>query len=170
MSDPFTEANAAIWTALLASPTLTDPSHAAYIRVGNRLTSVNVSTTVPGDKQVNRAPADCPELLVTQRGMTPIPARNSKSFGATQVYTIQIVDDGGIKRKVERLNLVKWEMLKALVRASRLSPPFGLTFLRGWDWEAGTEGREPNSDNQPIGNWVSVMNIRMNFDFAYDQL
>jgi len=166
MSDPFTDANLAIVNALLASD-----AWRSLVLPLNRLTTVSVDGTVPGEKMIGgRAPIDYPEFLITQRGCTPVPARNSKSFGASQVYTLQIVDSGGQKRKVDRLNLVKWESLKALVSASRLSPPFGLTFLSGWDWESGTEGREPNADNQPAGDWVSIMNIRMNFSWSYDQL
>lgn len=165
MSDPFSEANAAIVTALLASD-----AWRALVLPANRITTVSVADTVPGEKRVFRAPNDTPEFLVTQRGCTPIPAANSRSFGARQVYTLQIVDDGGAKRKVERLNLVKWESLKALVRASRKATPFGVAAVRGWTWDVGTEGREPNADNQPHGNWVSIMNIVFEFNFPYSDL
>ena len=164
MADPFTEANAALWNALLAS----DEFVGLVSRTLNRMSTVPVTGTTTTNKFVNRAPADVPEVLITQRGVQPAPAgRNSKTFDASQTYTIQIIDT---KLDVTRLNQVKWATLKALATAARQSPPFGLTFLKGMDWLPGTEGRALNADNQQVGEWVAVCDVRFDFAWGVDEL
>lgn len=162
-TDPFTLAHAAIWRALLASSELK-----SLVELGNRIAAVAMPETTEADKLIERNPSDCPELMVTQRGVQPIPAgTNSRSFGASQTYTIQIIDDQAL---VARLNAVKWAALKAFARAARQQPPFGLSFLRGFDWLPGTEGRPLNADDQPTGQWVAVCDVRFDFAWSLDEL
>lgn len=159
MTNPFTEAGQAILAALLHNPAFSTEGNDARVRIGNRLV---VWSNTPGartvDKQVNRAPADSPEVLLTQNGFGMSPAgMNSKTANAEQTYTLQLLDT---RATVERLNALKWETFLAILRATHgQRHPFGLTYVHDWRIDNATEGRPLDAENRPTGDWVAVLNI-----------
>jgi hypothetical protein len=162
-ADPFTVCNKAIFDALLVGEPLK-----TWVRPQSRVSTVprtdgagfadSPAAAVPLD------PAHSPALLVTQGGFLLLAqGRNSRTFDGQQTYTIQFATD---VLDVVPLNLVKWEVWKALVRAG---DTFGLSFVRGWASSQAQEGVNPQAAGGTPG-WVGIMNVTVDLSFGRDTL
>lgn len=155
--DPFTACNKAITDALLMNHRI-----AAWVRSGSRISTVPREGFSSGNTQP-MDPAGDPELLVTQAGfMFLLDGRNSKTVDAQQTYTLQVAT---AVLDVVPLNLMKWEMLKALFRACEGEHPLGLPFVRRVLPQQGQEGTDPEAA-RGLHGWAGVMNVVIDFYFS----
>lgn len=130
LSDPFTQANLAIWNALTAYPGFAD-----LVRVGNRLGTTSRNVPLDKSRGTYADTADAGQLRVQEAGFTLSPfGSNSKVSESRQSYSVQLTTQS---MRATPLNRLKWNALKALKRAG---DDLGLTFVREWSITEATEG------------------------------
>jgi hypothetical protein len=165
-TDPFTVANKAIVTALLAWAPLSD-----CVRAGNRMSTVPRGDAVDAEKAMNipRVRTSFPGLLVTQGGFRLNPnGNNSRAVDLTQDYLIQWATD---VLNVVGLNVVKWETMRALVAAGDTingATCYGVPFVRGYAVRDAQEGVAVTDETAQRAGWVAsfVVTVDMYFDRA----
>lgn len=161
--DPFTQANKAIFDALMAFPQFGE-----LVRVGNRFSSVkrtgavpltvNKGSTGPSGPADFLAPAsltDGGEIRVTQSGFLLSPfGSNSKVSEAEQTYDVGIATDSP---DATRINRLKWFGLRALLRAGS---DLGLPFVRGWTISQASESNAKVEENRQAG-WSTAFSVNV---------
>lgn len=130
LSDPFTQANLAIWNALASYP-----GFSSLVRVGNRLGTTSQNVPLNKSRGTYADTADAGQVRIQEAGFTLSPfGSNSRISESRQSYGVQFTTQA---LTTTPLNRLKWNALKALKRAG---DDLGLPFVRGWSITEASEG------------------------------
>lgn len=167
-NDPFSLFEELLWHALESYGPL-----AALVKIGNRI-KLNASKSNPWES--SSTPGDFPELQIWAAGANVAPGaipRTSDSYFWHQRYSVGI-STSHLRTNVSLgINVLKWHLLRAIVRAERdlVKPavPF-VTWIKPGDFRDQLNDVSADGHDRRTSGWKGVLDLEVEFVWSTKEL